>query len=77
MSVSVPVGYRMAGVYAGIKRNAAKLDVSLIVSDRPATAAGVYTQNLVFAAPVGWDRRDEPVEDPHRRQTGAGRALEP
>ena len=28
--------------------------VSLVVSDRPAAAAGVYTQNLVFAAPVAW-----------------------
>jgi glutamate N-acetyltransferase/amino-acid N-acetyltransferase len=56
----MPLGYRMAGVYAGIKRNATKLDVSLIVSDAAATAAGVYTRNLVFAAPVGWDRRHTP-----------------
>jgi glutamate N-acetyltransferase/amino-acid N-acetyltransferase len=30
--------------------------VSLVVSDLPATAAGVYTTNLVFAAPVAYDR---------------------
>jgi glutamate N-acetyltransferase/amino-acid N-acetyltransferase len=59
----VPAGFRLAGVYAGIKRNTSKLDVSLVVSDRPATAAGVYTQNLVFAAPVGWDRRHTPSAD--------------
>lgn len=50
----------MSGVYAGIKRNPDKLDVSLIVSDQPATAAGVFTQNLVFAAPVKLDRARTP-----------------
>jgi glutamate N-acetyltransferase/amino-acid N-acetyltransferase len=35
-----------------VKRDATKLDLSLIVSDRPAVAAGVFTQNLVVAAPV-------------------------
>ena len=52
----IPQGYSLGGVYCGIKRSADKLDLSLIVSDRPATAAGVYTTNLVFAAPVKWDR---------------------
>ena len=60
MPPTVPQGYRLAGVYAGLKRNPNKLDVALVVSDRPATAAGVYTQNLVFAAPVGLDRRRTP-----------------
>jgi glutamate N-acetyltransferase/amino-acid N-acetyltransferase len=60
MTFTVPQGYRLAGVYAGLKRNTSKLDVALIVSDRPATAAGVYTQNLVFAAPVGLDRQRTP-----------------
>ena len=59
----LPRGYRFAGVYCGIKRNASKLDLTLIVSDREATAAGTYTQNRVFAAPVALDRdrtaRDE------------------
>ena len=30
--------------------------MSLLVSDQPATAAGVYTTNLVYAAPVAYDR---------------------
>jgi glutamate N-acetyltransferase/amino-acid N-acetyltransferase len=55
-----PQGYTFAGVYCGIKRYADKLDLSLVVSDRPATAAGVYTTNLVFAAPVGLDRKRTP-----------------
>ena len=58
----VPQGFRLAGVHAGIKRNPEKNDVSLVVSDRPATAAGVYTQNLVFAAPVGLDRARTPSD---------------
>ena len=53
---AVPRGFRMGAVHAGIKRNATREDVTLVVSDLPATAAGVYTTNLVFAAPVAWDR---------------------
>lgn len=60
MASVVPQGYRLAGIYAGIKRNTEALDLSLVVSDRPATAAGVYTQNLVFAAPVKLDRARTP-----------------
>jgi glutamate N-acetyltransferase/amino-acid N-acetyltransferase len=52
----VPRGFRMGAVHAGIKRNATREDVTLVVSDQPATAAGVYTTNLVFAAPVAYDR---------------------
>lgn len=56
----LPRGWRMAAVHAGIKRNAAREDVTLVVSDLPATAAGVYTTNLVFAAPVALDRGRTP-----------------
>jgi glutamate N-acetyltransferase/amino-acid N-acetyltransferase len=57
---SLPQGFRAAGVYAGLKRNPQKNDVALVISDTPATAAGVYTQNLVFAAPVKLDRARTP-----------------
>ncbi len=50
----------MAGVRAGIKRDRTREDVTLVVSDVPATAAGVYTTNLVFAAPVAYDRAITP-----------------
>lgn len=56
----LPKGYKLGGVYCGIKRYADKLDLSLIVSEGPAVAAGVYTTNLVFAAPVKWDREHTP-----------------
>ena len=55
MTVPLPSGFRFAGVHGGIKRDAAEPDVVLIVTDQPATAAGVYTQNLVYAAPVALD----------------------
>ncbi len=61
MSSGVPQGFRLAGVYCGVKRNTSKLDISLVISDRPAVAAGVYTQNRVFAAPVALDRARTPA----------------
>jgi glutamate N-acetyltransferase/amino-acid N-acetyltransferase len=48
--VTTPRGFRAAGVSAGIK--AKGLDLALLVSDRIATAAGVFTTNRAQAAPV-------------------------
>jgi glutamate N-acetyltransferase/amino-acid N-acetyltransferase len=48
--VTTPRGFRAAGVSAGIK--ASGLDLALIVSDSPASAAAVFTTNLAQAAPV-------------------------
>ncbi|MCS7072236.1 MAG: bifunctional ornithine acetyltransferase/N-acetylglutamate synthase, partial [Anaerolinea sp.] len=47
-------GFRVSGVHAGLKPNG-ELDMALIVSDRPCVAAGVFTTNLVKAAPVLYD----------------------
>jgi glutamate N-acetyltransferase/amino-acid N-acetyltransferase len=49
--VNLPLGFRYSALYAGI-RKAQKDDLSLIVSDVPAAAAGVFTQNKAKAAPV-------------------------
>jgi glutamate N-acetyltransferase/amino-acid N-acetyltransferase len=49
--VATAKGFRAAGISAGIKA-AKKLDLALVVSDAPATAAAMFTQNLVQAAPV-------------------------
>jgi len=49
--LKLPLGYRYSAVYAGIRREE-KDDLGLIVSDIPAAAAGVFTTNLVQAAPV-------------------------
>jgi glutamate N-acetyltransferase / amino-acid N-acetyltransferase len=62
MSIGVPQGFRMAGVHCGLKRDPEQLDFSLVVSDVPAVAAGVYTQNLVYAAPVALDRSRTPSD---------------
>lgn len=56
----LPRGFRVAGAHAGLKRNPTREDISLVASDLPATAAGVYTTNLVFAAPVAFDRARTP-----------------
>ncbi|MCC2670278.1 MAG: argJ [Armatimonadetes bacterium] len=50
-SVCAPEGFLAAGVAAGIKPSG-NPDVTLIVSDRPATAAALFTRNRVVAAPV-------------------------
>jgi len=59
MAIEVPAGFLMNGIAAGIKKSG-KEDFTLIHCPGGATAAGVYTQNLVFAAPVGFDRARTP-----------------
>jgi glutamate N-acetyltransferase / amino-acid N-acetyltransferase len=49
--VKLPSGYRYSAVYAGIRKIEAN-DLALIVPDQPASAAAVFTQNRVQAAPV-------------------------
>lgn len=51
-AIELPLGFRFSGYYAGIKSNASAKDISLVVSDYDAVAAGVYTQNQIVAAPV-------------------------
>ena len=46
-----PLGYKYSSVYAGIRKQR-KDDLALIVSDPPASAAAVFTENRVQAAPV-------------------------
>src|SRR5215813_8270887 len=54
-------GYRFAGVPCGIRANEpGRLDLALVVSDAPASAAGVFTQNRVCAAPVRVSRERLP-----------------
>jgi glutamate N-acetyltransferase/amino-acid N-acetyltransferase len=45
-------GYRYAGIHCGLRPDPERQDLALVVSDRPAAAAGVFTQNRVAAAPV-------------------------
>ena len=56
MSVTVPRGFRAAGVAAGLKTGG--LDVAVVVNDGPgASAAGVFTLNRIKAAPVLWSEQ--------------------
>lgn len=50
--VTAPRGYLAAGVHCGIKQR--KPDLALLVSESPATVAGVFTTNRIKAAPVRW-----------------------
>ena len=58
MSVVAPQGFVAAGVACGIKA-AGEADLALVATDdgAPVAAAGVFTQNLVVAAPVVVSRR--------------------
>ena len=48
---ALPRGFRFSATACGLKKTGA-LDLALLSSDSPASAAGVFTQNLVVAAPV-------------------------
>ncbi len=52
--ITAPSGFSAAGIHCGVKK--AKKDLSLVVSETLATAAGVFTQNKVVAAPVVLDK---------------------
>ena len=56
-------GYRYAGIVSGLRSEPNRRDVAVIISDRPAAAAGVFTQNRVCAAPVQVSRERLPRRD--------------
>ena len=53
--VTAPKGFLASGLNAGIK-NQTKKDMAMVFSSTPCAAAGVFTTNLVKAAPVKWDK---------------------
>jgi glutamate N-acetyltransferase / amino-acid N-acetyltransferase len=57
MSVTAPLGFRAAGVAAGLKESG-QPDVAVVLNDGPSrAAAAVFTSNRVQAAPVTWTRQ--------------------
>jgi len=50
--VTAPEGFRSASLHCGIKAKAGALDLAVLATDEPATAAGLFTTNLAKAAPV-------------------------
>src|SRR5215831_2297748 len=67
--IATPKGFRAAGISAGIKARPGALDLALLISDHPATAAAVFTTNLAQAAPVTVSR------DHLARSGGVARAV--
>ncbi len=62
MSFQVPAGIQCGGVHCGVKDDATKNDLMLIVAEANASGAGVYTQNVVHAASVGRNRTITPSD---------------
>ena len=49
-TIASPLGFSADGLHAGFKKR--KMDFGWIVSEKPASVAGVYTTNKVIAAPL-------------------------
>ncbi|KAK9865988.1 hypothetical protein WJX84_002281 [Apatococcus fuscideae] len=54
--VCAPKGFRAQGMHGGLRAATKKADLALIVADDPAVAAGVFTLNVMCAAPVNYCR---------------------
>lgn len=67
--VTAPQGFRSAALHCGIKAKPSALDLSVLVSDANASAAGLFTTNLAQAAPVIVSRRHL------ERSKGVARAI--
>lgn len=60
-SPTLPAGFQYAAVACGIKASG-KEDVTLIATTEPSICAGVYTQNIVRAASIDWNRQITPTD---------------
>ena len=69
--VAYPQGFKAAGVRAGIKKNG-NLDVAVIHTERTAAVAGVFTKNLVAAAPIQVSKRVVATGTAHAVVANAG-----
>ena len=69
--VCYPQGFTAAGVRAGIKKNG-NLDVAVIYTEKEAAVAGVFTKNLVAAAPVHVSRKVVATGKAHAVVANAG-----
>ncbi len=54
--VAAPGGFKAGGLHCGIKKNG-QPDLAIIYSERPTTSAGMFTRNLVKAAPVLYSQK--------------------
>ncbi|ORY69129.1 arginine biosynthesis protein ArgJ [Leucosporidium creatinivorum] len=51
-SAKFPHGFLATGLHCGVKKDPSRLDLGVIISDRPCSAAGTFTRNAFVAAPV-------------------------
>ena len=65
--VCAAAGFQAGGIHCGVRKNKTKRDIALIVSDVNASAAAVYTTNLVKGAPIAVTRKN--------LQNGIARAI--
>jgi len=63
---ALPKGFRFAATACGLKKTGA-LDLAILSSDVPASAAAVFTQNLVVAAPVTLSKKHLVASKGHMR----------
>lgn len=74
--VTAAKGFKAAGVYAGIGKNAEKGDLALVYSEVPGNAAAVYTKNKVKAAHIAVTK-DHLQDGVHRRLSATAETPTP
>lgn len=57
--MGLPSGFQFGGIACGIKCSG-KRDLAIISTDQPGVVAGVYTQNIVRATSIDWNRERTP-----------------
>lgn len=55
--INAPKGFKSQGIFSGMRAKGPKADLALVVADEPAVSAGVFTTNVVCAAPVTYCRK--------------------
>src|SRR5690625_4685676 len=60
-SIVTPKGFKVAGIYSGVKRK--RNDLGAVFSEKPADAAAVYTLNKIQAAPLAVTKESIAVEN--------------
>lgn len=51
-SGSYPKGFNVGGIHCGVKKDGKSLDLAIVTSEHPCSAAAVFTKNVFKAAPV-------------------------
>ena len=74
MALCIPAGFQFSGVHCGLKSDPQKRDLVLVTCSPSSVAAGVYTENLMYAAPVELDRARTPSQDVRAGVVNSGNA---